>query len=45
VARGVILGCLYGAAYGMEGFPEWARSGLVNKKEISQEAETLCKFK
>jgi hypothetical protein len=28
----------------MEGFPEWARSGLVNKEEILQEAETLCNF-
>ena len=44
VARGVILGALYGAAYGMEGFPEWAREGLVNKVEILKEAEILCNY-
>ena len=34
VARGVILGALYGAAYGMEGFLKWAKEGLVNRVEI-----------
>jgi len=37
VARGSVLGALMGAAHGMNGLPEWGKSGLKAAKEINLE--------
>ena len=29
VARGALLGALFGAQYGYNGFPKWAKQGLL----------------
>jgi len=41
VARGALIGALLGAAHGMRGLPEWAKSGLHGKAQIEQEIQNL----
>ena len=34
VARGALLGALFGAQYGMNGIPKWAKEGLLDRESI-----------
>jgi len=34
VARGALLGALFGAQYGINGIPKWAKDGLLEKESI-----------
>ena len=39
VARGAALGAVFGAAYGMKGWPAWATEGLGKGKEVRAEID------
>ena len=39
VARGAALGAVFGAAYGMQGWPGWATEGLTRGKELRAEID------
>ena len=43
VARGSLLGAIMGAAFGMQGWPDWCKDGLYNKAEINEEITQFLK--
>lgn len=43
VARGALVGAIMGAQYGMNGFPDWQKEGLVAKDEINAELDLFLK--
>ena len=45
LARGALLGALFGAQYGMSGIPKWAIEGLLEKESIGNSIKKFILLK